>query len=293
MCSYQATQETTGFMPSSFFESCVNQLSEIGISTLCLHFGGESLVHPEFKKFLMYAIQKRDEGGIGSVGWTENGMLFNEKIADLVVKLKLDFINFSIDGVGQVNDEIRLGSKYSVIEKNIKYLIEKRGDAKKPIVLLNMVDYGKTEQQKLDLLREWFDTVDGIDIIPSIRPDNSWENKKFVSQNIQTISPPSFCPFGFNTIIISWDGKVTGCCLDYVFRLDLGNAMQKPIRQIWEGSKFRAFRKAVVTSNYPVGSPCYKCEFWKINFKPKVEIILDGKAKIEYGYVFRKVRKCS
>ncbi len=293
MCSYQSAQGETGFMSSSFFESCLNQLSEIGVSVLCLHFGGESLVHPEFKKFLTYAIKKRDEGGIGSVGWTENGMLFNESVADLVVKLKLDFINFSVDGVGPINDEIRVGSKYSVIEKNIKYLIKKRGNEKKPVVLLNMVDYGKTDEQKLEIYREWFDSVDGIDIIPSILPDNRWENKELVSQNIRTIPPPSFCHFGFDTIIVSWDGKVTGCCLDYVFKMDLGNAMQKPIKEIWDGSKFRAFRKAIVTNTFPVGSPCYKCEFWKINFKPKVELILDGKAKIEYGYVFRKVRKCS
>ena len=148
-------QGTTGFMSWSFFESCINQLSDMGVSVLCLHFGGESLVHPEFKKFLTYAIQKRDEGCIGSVGWTENGMLFNESIAELVVELKLDFINFSLDGIGQVNDNIRIGSKYSVIEKNIKYLINKRGSAKKPVVLLNMVDYGKTDEQKLDLFREW------------------------------------------------------------------------------------------------------------------------------------------
>jgi len=293
MCSYQSAQGKTGFMSWDFFESCVDQLSEIGVSTLCLHFGGESLVHPEFKKFLSYAIQKRDEGGIDSVGWTENGMLFNESIANLVIDLKLDFINFSVDGVGSINDEIRIGSKYSVIEKNIKYLIEKRGNAKKPVVLLNMVDYGKTDEQKLEIFREWYDCVDGIDIIPSILPDNSWENKVLVSQNAQTVPPPSFCRFGFDTVIISWEGKVTGCCLDYTFNLDLGNATQKPIKEIWEGSKFRAFRKAVVTSTFPVGSPCYKCDFWKINFKPKVELILDGKARMEYGYVFRKVRKCT
>ena len=184
MCNWQSREET-GFISRSLFESCVNQFSQIGLETLNLQFGGESLLHPDFKDFLKYAIHKRDEGRIGSVGLTDNGMLFNQSIADLFVSLKVDWINFSLDGIGQVNDNIRLGSKYSIIEKNIKYLLEKRGSAKKPIVLLNMVDYGKTEDQKLEFFDEWVTLVDSIELIPSILPNNTWENKLIFPQMLE------------------------------------------------------------------------------------------------------------
>jgi sulfatase maturation enzyme AslB (radical SAM superfamily) len=128
MCNWQTGREP-GLISRPFFESCVDQISEMEVENLCLNGEGESLVHPDFKSLLKYAIQKRDFGKIGRVGWTTNGMLFNESIADLVVALKVDWINFSLDGVGQVNDNIRLGSKYSIIEKNIMYLLEKRGSA--------------------------------------------------------------------------------------------------------------------------------------------------------------------
>jgi MoaA/NifB/PqqE/SkfB family radical SAM enzyme len=290
MCNYQSAQGKTGFMTKEFFQDCINQLSDIGVDTVCLHFGGESLVHPEFKDFLKYAISKRDEGGIGSIGWTENGMLFNESIADLVVSLQVDFINFSLDGIGEINDNIRLGSKYSIIEKNIKYLLEKRGTGKNPVVLINMVDYGKTDAQKLEVAKEWVQHVNGIDLIPSILPDNSWENKEIHKKNLKTIPPPAFCHFPLDTLIISWDGKVSGCCLDYVFRLNLGDATKNKIEQIWNGSEFRSLRKAVLTNKFPADSPCYKCEFWQVNFEPRVEPILDGKARMEYGYIYRKIR---
>jgi radical SAM protein with 4Fe4S-binding SPASM domain len=293
MCIYQKMQEKTGFVSRSFFQSCVDQLAEIGVGALNLHFGGESLLHPEFYNFLKYAISKRGQGKISSVGWTDNGMLFNQKIADLVVSLKVDFIFFSLDGVGEVNDNIRLGSKYSVIEKNIKYLLEKRGNSTKPAVKLLAVDYGKTEEQKLDLYQEWVHLVDEISLIPSILPDNTWENKDAISKQVKTFSPPPFCCFPLNTIAIGWDGKVTGCCLDYVFRMVLGDATKEPLKQIWEGDRFQQFRKAVLTNNFSAGSPCYKCEFWKVNFAPKDELILNGKATIQYGYIYRKIRKKS
>lgn len=291
MCIYKKMHGKTGYMSKSLFESCVNQLSQMGITTLYLHFGGESLLHPNFEDYLKYAIYHRDHGGIQSVAWVDNGMLFNQRIADLAVELKVDSISFSIDGVGEVNDNIRLGCKYSVIEKNIKYLINRRGEAKKPQVYLSMCDYGKTEEQKTDVYSAWYSIVDGITLIPSIRPDNTWENKEASCRDHKIGKPPAFCPFLFDTIVVSWNGKVTGCCLDYVFKLDLGDATKESLKQIWQGPKYKALRKAALANAFPVDSPCRGCEFWKVNFTPKEECILNGQAKIKYGYIYRKVTK--
>jgi len=292
MCNWQARGKT-GFISKQLFESCVDQLSEMRLAVLNLEFAGESLLHLDFKDLLKYAIDKRDQGKIGGVGWTDNGMLFNQDIADLVVSLKVDWINFSLDGVGKVNDDLRLGSRYSIIEKNIKYLLEKRGSAEKPIVLLNMVDTGKTDDQKLEFFREWVHLVDEIELIPSILPDNTWEKKKILASNIRTAPPLAFCHYPMDTMIICWDGKVTGCCFDTKIDMILGDATKEPIKQIWLGSKFQCLRKAVLTKTFPIKSPCYNCEFWKVNFEPKDELILDGKAQVQYNGTIIKIRKKS
>jgi MoaA/NifB/PqqE/SkfB family radical SAM enzyme len=290
MCIYKKMQDQTGHMSKQLFENCVDQLSKIGVDSLCLHFGGESLVHPDFKEYLKYAVDHRDHGKIKKISWNDNGMLFDQSISDLVVDLKVDSITFSLDGVGEVNDSIRLGSNYSLIEKNIKYLINRRGAAPKPEVHLGMCEYGKTEEQKMDVYRAWSHIVDGINLIPSIMPDNTWEHKKN-SSILKTIDPPPFCISPFETMAIGWDGRVTGCCLDYVFNLDLGDATKMPIKDIWRGSKFRDLRRAAILNAFSVGSPCHGCEFWQINFNPREESILDGKALMEYGYIYRKIKK--
>jgi MoaA/NifB/PqqE/SkfB family radical SAM enzyme len=290
MCNWQGRSEI-GFISKELFKSCIDQLSDMGLETLNLEFAGESLLHPGFEDFLKYVIHKRDQGKIGGVGWTDNGMLFDQRISDLVVSLGVDWVNISLDGIRQVNDNIRLGSKYSVIEKNIKYLLEKRGSAEKPTVLLNMVDYGKTEDQKLEFYKEWVYLVDSIELIPSILPDNTWENKDALSHNAKLAVPPAFCRIPLDTMIICWDGKVTGCCFDSNIKMVLGDATHDSIKQIWSGPKFQNLRKAVVTNKFPAGSPCYRCEFWKVNFEPRYEIILDGTARIEYSGIIRKIQK--
>ena len=290
MCIYQRMQRHRGRMSRELFRSCVDQLSDIGIDTLWLHFGGESLLHPDFKEFLEYAIHQRNLGKIGRVCWVDNGMLFNKKMADLVISSKVDLISFSLDGVRQVNDKIRLGSDYSAIEKNIKYLLDKRGEEDKPEIRLSMCDYGKNEEEELEVYREWTPFVDGITLIPSIRFDNTIENKEGL-QRLETLGPPPFCIFPFDTLAIGWDGKVTGCCLDYVFKMVLGDATKESIKEIWRGKKFQALRKAALTNSFPVNSPCSKCEFWKLNFQRRQELILNGKAKIEYSYIYRKIKK--
>jgi len=114
-----------------------------------------------------------------------------------------------------------------------------------------------------------------------------------LSHNLRTVNPPMFCNTPFNTIIVSWDGKVTYCCFDSRFKTVLGDATKESIQKIWTGPKLQNIRKAVLTNTVPVGSPCYGCRFWQVNFEPRNELILDGKAIIEYGYIYRRIRKAT
>ena len=291
MCIYSKLKQTTGYMSRQMFENCVDQLSEIGVENLYLHFGGESLVHPNFKQFLKYAITKRDQGKIGTVSWIDNGMLFDQAVSDLVVDLKVDSIGFSIDGVGEINDKIRLGASYPTIEQNIKYLIKKRGSATKPEIHLSTCDYGKTEDEELDIYREWVHFVDSITLIPSILPDNTWENKYEIRGKFKMSKPPAFCSFPFETMAISWEGKVTGCCLDYVFKMELGDAKKESLKRIWLGPKYQALRLAALKNTFPNDSLCRKCEFWQINFDPNHKLILEDTATIDYGYIYRVIKR--
>ena len=154
-----------------------------------------------------------------------------------------------------------------------------------------MCDYGKTEEQMLDVYGEWTPIVDSITLIPAISPDNSVINKKMLYKTHKLVESPCFCFFPFETMAISWNGKVTGCCSDYSFKMDLGDANITSLEQIWNNPKYHSWRRALVTNNNPIGSLCRGCEFWKVNFQPKEELLLNGKVIIKYGYLYRLIHR--
>jgi MoaA/NifB/PqqE/SkfB family radical SAM enzyme len=289
MCTYKKEHESTGFMSKELFEKCINEASQMKVGEVFLHFGGESLLHPQFKQFLKYAIDHRDHGQIGKISWIDNGMLFNQEITDLVVDLKVDAIGFSIDGIGSLNDSIRIGAQYSVIERNIKYLLKKRSDGK-PHIFLSVCSYGKNDDQLMDIYREWTPFIDRITLIPSVGSDNSIDNKDNYIGGSKLFAPPLFCVYPFELMAVSWKGEVTGCCLDYAFRLRLGDASLSSLKAIWHGPQYHALREAALNNDFPPG-PCNKCQFWKINFEPKEEEILDKSATIRHGYIYKSIQK--
>ena len=289
MCSYKKEHTTTGFMSWSLFKKCVDQASVLGVKEVILHFGGESLLHPQFKEYLKYVVDHRDRGGIQRVSWIDNGMLFDEDISNLVVELKVDAVGFSIDGIGKVNDSIRLGANYSVIERNIKYLLEKRGSSK-PEVFLSMCTFGKTDEQLMDVFREWVPYVDRITLIPAMSSENLIDEKANYLKGSKILPAPRYCAYPFELMAVSWNGEVTGCCLDYAFKLHLGDASKDSLKKIWRDSPYHDLRIASLRNSFPPG-PCNKCEFWTINFEPKEEQILNGKASLGYGYIYKTVRR--
>jgi radical SAM protein with 4Fe4S-binding SPASM domain len=291
MCPFRLDPRKTGYMSWSLFTSCVNQLSKIGLKNLWLHFGGESLLHPNFKDCMKYAIYHRDHGKIQNASLITNGMLFNQSMADLVVDLKVDSIGFSIDGIGQVNDNIRVGSKYSVVERNIKYLIRRRGKSKKPEVFLSMTDYGKTKEQEMDVYREWAPVVDGISICPRIFNDGTVDNQDAFFRGHKSVKPPAFCSSPFETMVVSWNGQIAACCVDTSFKAELGDTTRESLKQIWKDSRYQALRKVALANAFPVGSPCHTCTFWKTTFEAEEEPFLGGTATIHYNLQWKNLRR--
>lgn len=212
-------------------------------------------------------------------------------MADLVVDLKVDAIGFSIDGIGQVNDNIRVGSKYSVVERNIKYLIKRRGKAKKPEVFLSMTDYGRNKEQEMDVCREWAPVVDRISICIRIFNDGTVDNPNAFFRGHKSVKLPAFCFSPFEEMVVSWNGQVTACCVDTSFKADLGDTTRESLKQIWHGSRYQALRKAALANAFPVGSLCHRCTFWKKAFETEEEPSLDGTATIHYDLQWKQIRR--
>lgn len=269
-------------MPKSLFYKCIHEFSQLKCDNIYLHFSGESLLHPNFKEFLTYACEMRGKG-IKTVGWVDNGTLFDRDIADLVTSLGVDHLTFSIDGLGDVNDRIRVGSNYEKIRENIEYLLSNRRNSK-PAVFINTTDYDKTEQETNDFLKVWTKHADSVYLVSAFDADKSLNRRAFFD-GCETTQEP-YCSYPFNNLVVCWDGRVTGCCVPT--NHNLGNANSESLADIWRGKKFKQLRKQLVTRKFGSNTSCVKCDFWQTVFKPSIQELGDISVYFE-GYKKRFV----
>lgn len=119
MCLLNALTSPLGLMPLETFRALVDQLKALPKMPM-LHFAGygEPTSHPDFIEMVRIAKEAGAEVGI-----TTNGTLLTESLATEIVKLKLDRIVVSIDGVKPEHyQDIRLGSMLPVVLENLERL---------------------------------------------------------------------------------------------------------------------------------------------------------------------------
>jgi radical SAM protein with 4Fe4S-binding SPASM domain len=283
-----------GYLSLDLFRKCIDELGELGVELVSLNGGGESLLHPRFKECLAYAVENRNKGGIKKIDLVDNGMLFNEDVANMFVDLGVDEITFSLDGLGAVNDNIRIGSKYEIIENNILRLIQKRGPQKKPAININIVDYGKTKEQLNEFMQVWLGRVDTITLSKHITSKLTLTNPKYFEGKRLHKAP--YCRSFFNYIGIEWDGNISPCCAMFSSQLESsnlqpGNVKSGNLKETWNNNQFKTLRKMSLKKSFPKETPCYECELWQNEFTRSVEPAMNGTAKAIYqgnGIVYRK-----
>ncbi len=246
-----------GFMDIQLFEKVVDELSiAFNNPYIGLHYAGESLLHPEFLDMLAYACSKRS--CFRNIGFNTNGMLLTDEIVDALVKFEIGWVTISLDGIGEVNDKLRIGSKYKIIEANILNLLRKRESKPFPKVALNLTVSAQKEKEIMEFKAFWMQYVDNITVNPCHN-----ENLQLISATEKTSNKDYICLEPFRFMGILWNGNVVPCCGDWNGTNILGNVKNATIKEVWRGKKFRNLRYACIKNDFPEDSLCAKCELKK------------------------------
>jgi radical SAM protein with 4Fe4S-binding SPASM domain len=276
----------SGFMDYSLWTRLIDEIAEVGNCALVLHMGGESLVHPRFLDMLEYTMSKRRR--LRRVGFVTNGTLLSDRVQQRIVDLQVDWVTVSLDGLGRVNDEIRIGSKYEQIEANIRGLIMKRGRKRKPEVGLSLTDVGQSRTEIDDFIEAWVGIADNIRVAPCQNmKDNRWVDRRYFA-NLD-IEQNGMCPAPFATMAVLWNGDVVGCCTDLNGVQILGNVQNKSLKSVWNGPAFRQIRRDLATHHVQERPLCNTCELWQLSIKSKPEA--HDRYTVRYESVFKFYQK--
>lgn len=183
-----------------------------------------------------------------------NGMLIEPYIETIAKSLST--ITFSLDGVGKVNDEIRLGCNYQKVIQNIRKLRHIREQLHAGIQI--KVNCTKTTQTDIELdefLTEMKDLADIVRIGMVRNTENRLDNT-MSNGNI-------FCSNPFRILVLLWNGNVSYCQCSGPFPPVVGNIYENSLREIWTSQTMRNARVEAVKFGTPQCKLCENCDVWR------------------------------
>lgn len=252
-----------GFMDPRLYTKILSEL-KLYIYNINLYFQGEPMMHPRFFDFI------RDDG-ISKIVAT-NGHFLTEENCKRLATSALSKIIVSLDGTTAETYSIyRRGGNYDQVITGLRLLSEaiKTSGSSLKLVIQFLVHRHNEHQipeirkiarelsASLYLKSMQLKNFESMDYwMPSFgrfrryrRVNGTWK--------IKSNLPDRCFRIWFNPVI-TWDGLVLPCCFDKDADYVMGDLKNDSFRDIWYGTKFRAFRKSILNGRDMI-SICCNC----------------------------------
>ncbi|MFC1675844.1 radical SAM/SPASM domain-containing protein [Planctomycetota bacterium] len=238
-----------GHMDFELFKKIVDECSEYHLFSARLSWRGESLTHPEFGEFVRYIKVKKK---IPNVSFLTNGLKLDDKLSKQLVDCGLDYISFSVDGVGEVYDNIRAPLKFDDVYKKISTLkaIRDKANKKRPQIRVTGLWPAISQNPK-----EYFDKMTQIaDKIVSnpVKDYRITEETKFHEDYL--------CQYPWERLFIGSDGRVQPCS-NSIERLYIGDVNKQKIVDVWKGEEIEKLRSAHLQGSSGDYFACSRCSY--------------------------------
>lgn len=249
----------TGNISLYDFRNYVDQLHK-NLVYLMIYFQGEPYMNRELFDMIKYAKSKK----IYTCTST-NGHFLDEENARLTVLSGLDRIIISFDGHDQRSYEAyRIGGDLEKVKKGIHNLVEWKNklNVTHPFIIIQSLVL-QTNEDKLDKLKriaksldvnelvfktaQFNDLTKGNPLMPVSdkysryikKPDGEYMIKKKLVNR---------CLRMWQSLVITWDGKVIPCCFDKDAHHIMGDLKKDKLKAILKSTEYNLFRKKILSN---------------------------------------------
>lgn len=253
MCYNNDVTVEKGIMDLKLYKKIIDEGSKHNLNSIKLSWRGEPLLNKNIVEMIKYAKEKN----ILEVSFNTNGLLLTEELSNQLIDSKLDMILFSVDGATKESyEKIRLGGDYNKMVHNIMQFLEikRKKKAKLPYTRIQFVKMEENVNDVDLLLEKWEGLVDKVLIYPSL--PYKFDADALKDFKILGRKP---CEQLWKRLSITWDGKVSMCCIDWEPAVVLGNVNNDTIYSLWHGellTKIRKFHKKKRLNNIIVCTDC-------------------------------------
>jgi radical SAM protein with 4Fe4S-binding SPASM domain len=259
----------TGTLDLQGFQKYVNQL-ERHLMYLMIYFQGEPYLNKLFFEFVRYAKSKNIYTSTST-----NGHFLDDENARQTVISGLDRIIISLDGTDQESySSYRIGGDFEKVISGIKNVVawKKKMKSKSPYIILQFLVL-KTNEHRIAEIQElskglgvdelqlksaqFYDYKNGNQLTPVNtkysrylkNADGTYSLKKKIKNH---------CLRMWQSLVITWDGKVIPCCFDKDAHHQLGDLNNSPLKEIWKSNDYKALRKQILRNRKSI-SICNNC----------------------------------
>ena len=243
MCNTKMSKRPIGFIKPQVFENVLQQLISIGIKNVGLHTVGETFVNNKLESLLEIANHHNFNV------WISTNAQFPSRIEQIYKKFpSVAYYRFSIDGATKKSYEtIRGGGKYENIVDSLE-VIQKINNKKRGYRISLSIDsiLSSTNIYEIPIFFEkygkyCFPENINFAIVNGISPDPSYFRESFPFPNLIRQYIP--CHMPFQSVYITYGGKVTLCCRDYDEDVIVGDIQENSLIDIWNGLQADKVRK--------------------------------------------------
>lgn len=261
MCPQPVMKRPKGFMDPELFRAIIKKCQPYQFTNTGLHFFGESLIHKDFGKILSSIPDHKDI----NFGLNTNVQLLNEKNARMIFNSHLKWIVLDYDSFDKERyEKYRVGATHEVVHANIERFLALKKELNSRIkVWVTMIAMMGNEEELEGFKVFWKSRgADYVNVQKFIVHDESLENRYDnlapKDQN-NRIRRDGTCKYPWDSVVITWDGKVVPCCRDYEGSIVLGDITTQSFQEIWKGKPYNNFRKAHLNLKFDNYSACKNC----------------------------------
>jgi radical SAM protein with 4Fe4S-binding SPASM domain len=251
-------------METGMFENILEQIGP-QLAWVNLYFQGEPYLNPGFLEMASIA-RARNLHVVSST----NGHFLTPDTARKTVRSGLDKLIVSLDGATQESySAYRTGGRLEKVIEGLKHLADAKEElgSKRPKVVVQCLLL-KTNLHEQDQVRQIvknakadkveFKTAQFYDFEKGnvLMPEGKYSRYRVdqSTSRLVTTSPHyvlnnklrNSCFRMWSSCVITWDGLVVPCCFDKDAGHVMGDLKVQPFEEIWNGEKYRAFRKKIL-----------------------------------------------
>ncbi len=263
MCPREQLSRSKGNMSIDLYHKIIDECAENAkyIKLVQPFMFGEPFINKQLVEMIQYTKDKLPRTPINV---STNGSLINPEKAEALITSKLDKINIDIDGAtAETFEGVRVGLVYEQVVENARYLMELKRltGSKTPEITVTIINMDETQHEIEDFKKIWTSIADNVVVQSYTTWTGNVEDKNVGDQaSASAIGGFTFpCKHPWEEFVIANDGRVSICCLDFDFKVEIGNISNQSIKEVWNGDPIQEIRQKMMENRYSELEICSQC----------------------------------